>query len=446
MKNVMIILAELSMLVMMIGAPSIALEGARCGLTLWAHTVLPGIFPASLLGSLLLNRINVPDRLEKMYIIIFGMLTGFPCAAILYSHYAVRHPDDTSMSATLAYCNISSPSFLLNYIYGFEVMQSVPESVLLVIVYGSSLIGLGGGLLWGIISKLTITNHFSFFHIKKICMKIKREVSNKNNSQTLHVIVSEDKSDNRLKKYKVLSYMNTCIKSCIKCICKSIVLKAFRPADVSIKREIPKNEQRQPATVRHKHTNNISTNTLNSSNNTDSKPKQITNNAGIMESCCLSMIKTCGYIVLFAALSEYLLYFSEKLFTMSANLFTISVNPSIRNTLTGIFCGLIEITTGINVLCNQTNLDNKYSLDSSSAFLSSQDCILQDTILQDTILQDNIIVLMILMINSLGGLSTLFQTISAAGDTFNIKKYIHHKLIYCMITACVYVVCSHIIY
>lgn len=384
MKNVMIILSELAVLIMMIVKPSIALEGARCGLTLWACTVLPGIFPASLLGSLLLRRINVPDKLEKMYIIIFGMLTGFPCAAILFSHYAVRHPHDKSMSAALAYCNISSPSFLLNYIYGFEVMQRIPMWVLLVTVYGSSLAGLGGVFI--------------------------------------------------LRKSKVRSYKNTRIKSYIKYIFKVLIPRIFYLAYSWIKRKKPKNERNYVKTVRNKHTNNIKS----------SFSKEIPSTA-IMESCCLSMIKTCGYIILFAALSEYLMYFSEKLFTMSAKLFTISVNPFIRNTLTGIFCGLLEITTGINVLCSQTDLDNKYSSDSSSAFLSSQVMLPYERILQDIMLQDSFIVLGVLLINSLGGLSTLFQTISAAGDAFNIKKYIHHKLIYCMITACVYVVCSHII-
>jgi hypothetical protein len=143
-----VIFAQAAMLAVMLVKPSIAMAGARNGLILWAYTVLPGIFPASFLASAIMNGICVDKKYMKLYVILCGILTGFPGAAILYCEYRKMYADDTSLDGVLAYCNISSPSFVCNFIYGFEVMHVISLQKLVTIVYLASFVGIAGCAVW----------------------------------------------------------------------------------------------------------------------------------------------------------------------------------------------------------------------------------------------------------------------------------------------------------
>ena len=122
------------------------MQGARNGLILWAYTVLPGIFPAGFLASVIMSEFKISAKYMKIYVIICGILTGFPGAAILYSQFKNIYKDDTSLDGVLAYCNISSPSFICNYIYAYEVMHRVTLSKLIIIIYASSIAGIIGSI------------------------------------------------------------------------------------------------------------------------------------------------------------------------------------------------------------------------------------------------------------------------------------------------------------
>lgn len=126
----------------------------------------------------------------------------------------------------------------------------------------------------------------------------------------------------------------------------------------------------------------------------EKKKKEI--NVGIiMEQTCINMIKAGGFIVFFSCLSQYLIHFMPEKFILK-----------------GIITGLFEITTGINQLCaDLVGINKVYGIDS---------------------------VLFVILINNFGGISTLLQTISVTGSILDIKKYIYHKIIYCCITALVY--------
>jgi hypothetical protein len=91
-----------------------------------------------------MNGVRVDRKYMKLYVILCGILTGFPGAAILYCEYRKMYADDTSLDGMLAYCNISSPSFVCNFIYGFELMQEISLRGIVAVVYLASFLGIAG--------------------------------------------------------------------------------------------------------------------------------------------------------------------------------------------------------------------------------------------------------------------------------------------------------------
>lgn len=143
-----IVIAEIILLVMMLIKPEISLAGARNGLSLWAYTVLPGIFPAAYLANLILNSIDISKRYIKYYVILCGIFIGFPGAAVLYAQYKEMYDGDDSLDGVLAYCNISSPSFVCSFIYGFDLIRDISLIKIIFIIYISSAAGIAGNLLF----------------------------------------------------------------------------------------------------------------------------------------------------------------------------------------------------------------------------------------------------------------------------------------------------------
>lgn len=301
-----LIIIEIFCLALVLLRPYMAFTGAKNGLVLWADIVLPGIFPASFLSCILLNRLNISDKYIKIYIIVCGILSGFPVAAILYSQYC-NEKNDNSLDGILAYCNISSPSFICNYIYSFDLIKRISLSRLLAIIYISSLAGI------------------------VLCLlddRFKKTLRSGKNYKPFFILKNGKMAGYRLK---------------------------------------PDRE----------------------------KKKQEINVGIIMEQTCINMIKAGGFIVFFSCLSQYLIHFMPEKFILK-----------------GIITGLFEITTGINQLCaDLVGINKVYGIDS---------------------------VLFVILINNFGGISTLLQTISVTGSILDIKKYIYHKIIYCCITALVY--------
>lgn len=175
-----IVIIEIILLVMVLACPSIAMQGARNGLVLWAYTVLPGIFPASFLSSAIMSELKISGKYMKIYVILCGILTGFPGAAILYSQFKNMYKDDLSLDDVLAYCNISSPSFICNYIYAYEVMHRVTLGKLVIVIYLSSFIGIIGsfsiykilhkkGKKAGINNKVPKHTHADYSSLMEIC-------------------------------------------------------------------------------------------------------------------------------------------------------------------------------------------------------------------------------------------------------------------------------------
>lgn len=95
--------------------PSVAFNGALSGLKLWAQVVLPGLFPAMIITSCILCLFPMKAGLSYLYVCITGLLCGFPVGAFLCSQIHERK-EENICEKLMAFCNMSSPSFVMNYI------------------------------------------------------------------------------------------------------------------------------------------------------------------------------------------------------------------------------------------------------------------------------------------------------------------------------------------
>jgi hypothetical protein len=339
------IFAQAMLLAVMLVKPSIAMTGTRNGLILWSYTVLPGIFPASFLASAIMNGIRVDKKYMKLYVILCGILTGFPGAAILYCEYRKMYESDTSLDGMLAYCNISSPSFVCNFIYGFEVMQHISLCKLVAVVYIASFVGIAGCAVWERIKRGGV-------------FKRRRDLTGAVRMRTQRESTHPTQTRSRL---------------------------ARNVADTK-----PLEGQGLSTDVAPQF----------AYGHVDSRGW-----ASLMESCCMNMIKAGGFIVFSACLAQYVVYLLPGDFVFR-----------------GVITGIIEITTGINQLGTDfgnarflTGMIGKvpFRFDAASA---------------------------VLVINALGGISTLLQTISVTGKWLDVKRYLAHKVIYSVITITLYAV------
>ena len=95
--------------------PETAFNGAVAGLKLWAQVVLPGLFPAMIITSCILCLFPMNNKASYLYICAAGLLCGFPVGAFLCGQL---HKDENEKicEKLMAFCNMSSPSFVMNYI------------------------------------------------------------------------------------------------------------------------------------------------------------------------------------------------------------------------------------------------------------------------------------------------------------------------------------------
>jgi hypothetical protein len=119
----------------------------------------------------------------------------------------------------------------------------------------------------------------------------------------------------------------------------------------------------------------------------------------------MNMIKAGGFIVFSACLAQYVVYLLPGDFVFR-----------------GVITGIIEITTGINQLGTDFG-DGRWG----SVTIGGVPVIFDA-------------VMAVLVINALGGISTLLQTISVTGKWLNVKRYLAHKVIYSVITITLYAV------
>lgn len=114
--------------------PSVAFNGALSGLKLWAQVVLPGLFPAMIITSCILCLFPMKAGLSYLYICVTGLLCGFPVGAFLCSQVHERK-DENICEKLMAFCNMSSPSFVMNYIILSNLRESLGMTKILLCIY-----------------------------------------------------------------------------------------------------------------------------------------------------------------------------------------------------------------------------------------------------------------------------------------------------------------------
>ena len=158
--------------------PTACLEGARSGLLLWFHTVLPTLFPFLFVSSMLLatGAAHTVSRLLKpilapifrvstdcCYAILIGLVSGYPLGAKTCAELV----QDGSISRQegqylLCFCNNASPMFLISFI-GSSLLGLPHRSCLLfwLVVIVSAFFT---GILYRLFSKYSAPqNHYSLY-------------------------------------------------------------------------------------------------------------------------------------------------------------------------------------------------------------------------------------------------------------------------------------------
>lgn len=133
--------------------PEVVFQGAKDGLLLWFHTVLPTLFPFLVITGLMVgsNTIYYVSRLFGKYfrsffavsdagvfVVLCGFLCGYPMGAKLASDLVVSKRISPQEGAyLLSFCNNTSPAFIISYIFLQNLQR--PELVLpsMVILIGT---------------------------------------------------------------------------------------------------------------------------------------------------------------------------------------------------------------------------------------------------------------------------------------------------------------------
>ncbi len=154
------IAALLVLFLIVITTPETAFEGCINGLSLFGLKVFPALFAAFLISSCILNLLPQKSNSGYLFIIAAGLLCGFPTGAFCCCTFHDNNRNETLCEKIMAYCNISSPSFMLNYIYITCLEKSV-----------------------NLITFITVTYVPAIFMIILICLNHKRKISNQINNK-----------------------------------------------------------------------------------------------------------------------------------------------------------------------------------------------------------------------------------------------------------------------
>ena len=134
-KNILIKLAAAFAFIIIITMPQTAFKGALSGLNLWANIILPGLFPAMIISSCLLSLFPFGKSASYLYIITTGIFCGYPIGSILCSNYNINNKDETFCERIMAYINISSPSFVMNYILSMTFAKDFNPVLIIICIY-----------------------------------------------------------------------------------------------------------------------------------------------------------------------------------------------------------------------------------------------------------------------------------------------------------------------
>lgn len=156
MKRIIYICCSFLFLIIILLYPIQSYEGAKAGLNLWFHTIIPTLLPFIILSNLMIQ-LNATDSLSILlsplthkplkisrqgnYAIFIGMLCGYPMGAKAASDL-VLHNKITKAEGQylLSFCNNVSPMFIVSFIVHTTLKTPELLTKILIILYGAPLI------------------------------------------------------------------------------------------------------------------------------------------------------------------------------------------------------------------------------------------------------------------------------------------------------------------
>ena len=149
-------IAVLSFLLLLLFTPEAALQGAKSGLLLWFHQVLPSLLPFFIISGLmtatgisyLLSHLFSPllcplfhCSKPAVYPILIGFLSGLPVGAKTIADFVKEgRISKQEGQYLLPLCNNSGPFFILSYIALSELNIPEKKYVLLFAIYAASVV------------------------------------------------------------------------------------------------------------------------------------------------------------------------------------------------------------------------------------------------------------------------------------------------------------------
>lgn len=116
-KNNFIFCILLIFFILMTITPDILIPATISGIRLWGLKVAPGL----IMGMIFIECFNCYMPVDCTYgaflVILSSMLCGFPTGALNCIKYQKNKRNNKWLILVMPYCNISSPGFIINYIY-----------------------------------------------------------------------------------------------------------------------------------------------------------------------------------------------------------------------------------------------------------------------------------------------------------------------------------------
>ena len=123
--------------------PTIALDAAKNGITIWFYQILPSLLPFTILSGILLKSkwtqtlpIN-GSLIPIILIILCGMVFGFPIGAKLSCDFYKQNLISKSHAQVLCVCtNNFSPMYIMGYVIPLIFGENISVTSILLLLYG----------------------------------------------------------------------------------------------------------------------------------------------------------------------------------------------------------------------------------------------------------------------------------------------------------------------
>ncbi len=149
-------IATITMMLILLIFPKASIKGAENGILLWFNIIVPTLLPFIIVSNLIIN-LKLTTYIAKLfypilhrlfavtrngcYVIIIGLLTGFPVGAKACSDLVKNKMlSKEEGQYLLTFCNNASPMFIISYISIFTLKLPGNQYQILGIIYASAIL------------------------------------------------------------------------------------------------------------------------------------------------------------------------------------------------------------------------------------------------------------------------------------------------------------------